>query len=115
MVGATTTGCLGASLIAVRRQTSLQRKSSTPVARCGPCCSVDATGNSTMASLAASERRVAADNRFQAVSITPGLPFSFGSSAIQRLRCAAAVLPDQHDVADIDDVRQQLSDDDDRL
>ena len=36
-------------------------------------------------------------------------------SPVQRLRPARLGLPDQHDVSDIDDVRQELPDDDDRL
>src|SRR5205809_568147 len=36
-------------------------------------------------------------------------------SIAQRLRLALAALEDQHDVADVDDVRQQLAEDDDRL
>jgi phosphate:Na+ symporter len=36
-------------------------------------------------------------------------------STIQRLRCAAAVLHDQHDVSDVDDRRHRLAEDDHRL
>ena len=61
IVGATTTGAFWpASFSAARRQTSEQRTSSTPVARCGPCCSVDATGRSTMAPRPARSRSSAA-------------------------------------------------------
>src|SRR4051794_36828115 len=52
----------------MRRQPSCPRKVSTPVARCGPCCSVEAAGRSTIASAAAAARSSAAVIRFQSTS-----------------------------------------------
>ena len=73
-VGATTTGRFSATSRAARRQASLHKSSSTPVARCGPCCSVEATGKSTIAPSAARPRKASAVMRFHRISVIGLLP-----------------------------------------
>src|SRR6516165_9773933 len=63
-VGATTTAASPATTSAAAWHTASLRMVSTPTGRCGPCCSMDATGSTTMASAAALARRSAAVRNF---------------------------------------------------
>src|ERR1700741_1580473 len=56
-------------MFATRRRPSPPRNVSTPVVRCGPCCSVEAIGNSTIASSFAFCRSSSAVIRFQSTSV----------------------------------------------
>src|SRR5262245_15011527 len=61
-VGATTTGTSCAASWAPSLHTPSHRMVSTPTGRWGPCCSIEATGNTTVALAAALARRSSAVN-----------------------------------------------------
>src|SRR5215472_15512842 len=63
-VGATTTGNSLAACSAPARHTPSVRIVSTPTGRCGPCCSIEATGRITIASAAALARSSSAVSSF---------------------------------------------------
>src|SRR5438067_12952494 len=63
-VGATTTGTLPAARSAPALHTPSHRMVSTPTGRCGPCCSIEATGRTTIAFAVALARRSSAVSSF---------------------------------------------------
>src|SRR5262244_3302857 len=63
-VGATTTATSPAAASAPARHTPSVRLVSTPTGRCGPCCSIEPTGRTTIASAAALARSSSAVNSF---------------------------------------------------